>query len=94
MLRMRGSVSDIFTVNLETKEIVNLTKDAFANYAPTWAPDGKSLVYLVRVSGNEKIFRMNADGSPDVLVISGNLNRQPAGWHVEPDAVRQELHNG
>lgn len=42
---MQGSQADIFTVNLETKEIVNLTKDNFSNYAPTWAPDGKSLVY-------------------------------------------------
>ena len=38
---MRGSEADIFTVNLETKEIVNLTKDEFADYAPTWAPDGR-----------------------------------------------------
>jgi hypothetical protein len=60
---LRGSDADIFTINLDTKEIVNLTKDKFAAYAPTWAPDGKSLVYLVRVSGNEKLFRMNADGS-------------------------------
>ena len=39
---MRGSEADIFTVDLETKEIINLTKDKFANYAPTWAPDGRS----------------------------------------------------
>src|SRR4029077_20762205 len=37
----------------------------------TWAPDGKSLVYLVRVSGNEKIFRMNADGSNKVQLTFG-----------------------
>jgi Tol biopolymer transport system component len=48
---MRSNQADIFTVNLESKEIINLTKDKFANYAPTWAPDGRSIVYLVRVSG-------------------------------------------
>ncbi|HWI16300.1 MAG TPA: hypothetical protein VNT81_01045 [Vicinamibacterales bacterium] len=68
---LRGSDADIFTVNLETKEIVNLTKDKFAAYAPTWAPDGKSIVYLVRVSGNEKLFRMNADGSNPVQLTFG-----------------------
>lgn len=68
---LRGSDADIFTVNLETKEIVNLTKDKFAAYAPTWAPDGKSIVYLVRVSGNEKLFRMNADGSSPVQLTFG-----------------------
>ncbi len=68
---MRNAEADIFTVNLETKEIMNLTHDDFANYAPTWAPDGKSLVYLVRVSGNEKIFRMNADGTNKVQLTFG-----------------------
>ena len=68
---MRGSEADIFTVNLETKEIVNLTKDKFANYAPTWAPDGRSIVYLVRVSGNEKLFRMDADGGNPLQLTFG-----------------------
>ena len=68
---MRGSEADIFTVNLETKEIVNLTKDKFANYAPTWAPDGRSIVYLVRVSGNEKLFRMDANGANPVQLTFG-----------------------
>jgi len=68
---LRGSDADIFTVNLETQEITNLTKDKFAAYAPTWAPDGRSLVYLVRVSGNEKLFRMNADGSNPVQLTFG-----------------------
>lgn len=68
---LRGSDADIFTVNLETREIVNLTKDTFASYAPTWALDGRSLVYLVRVSGNEKLFRMNADGSNPTQLTFG-----------------------
>ena len=68
---MRGSEADIFTVNLETKEVVNLTKDKFASYAPTWAPDGRSIVYLVRVSGNEKLFRMDANGANPVQLTFG-----------------------
>ena len=59
---MRGSVADIFTVDLETKKIVNLTRTRSRDYAPTWAPDGRSIVYLTRVSGNEKLFRMDANG--------------------------------
>jgi hypothetical protein len=59
---MRNGQADIFTVDIETREIVNLTKDEFANYGPTWMPDGKGLVYLTRVSGNEKLFSMDASG--------------------------------
>lgn len=56
---MRGGVADIFTVDLETQEIKNLTHDEFADYAPTYSPDGKSLIYLARISGNEKIFKFD-----------------------------------
>ncbi len=55
----RGIVGDIFTLNLETREVVNLTNDAFADYAPTWSPDGRAIVYLKRVSGNDKLFRLD-----------------------------------
>jgi hypothetical protein len=57
----RGVISDIYTVNLATREVVNLTNDELADYAPTWSPDGRSIVYLKRVSGNEKLFRFDLD---------------------------------
>ena len=74
----QGIINDIFTVNLDTKEIVNLTKDEFADYAPTWAPDGKSIVYLKRVSGNEKLFRLD--------LASGKSTQLTFGTHDEGGA--------
>ena len=50
-------LGDIFIVNVETGQVRNLTNDQFGDYAPTWAPDGKSIIYLARVSGNDKLFR-------------------------------------
>ncbi len=74
----QGIINDIYTVNLDTKEIVNLTKDEFADYAPTWAPDGKSIVYLKRVSGNEKLFRLD--------LASGKSTQLTFGTHDEGGA--------
>src|SRR6187397_1764694 len=54
---LRNAVSDIFTVDLNTGDIKNLTDDQFGDYAPTWTPDGRSLIYIARVSGNDKLFR-------------------------------------
>jgi hypothetical protein len=56
---LSGATGDIFIVNLDTKELRNVTKDQFGDYAPTWSPDGKSLVYLARISGNDKLFRLD-----------------------------------
>ena len=74
----QGIVNDIFTVNLETREVVNLTKDALADYSPTWSPDGRSVVYLKRVSGNEKLFRLD--------LASGKSTQLTFGTHDEGGA--------
>ena len=56
---MRGGTSDIYTVDLETEEITNLTSDEFFDYAPVYSPDGTFIVHSVRLSGNQKLFRLD-----------------------------------
>ena len=75
---MRGGVTDVFTINLDTKAITNITKDALADYAPTWTPDGKALVVLTRVSGNEKLFRVD--------LATGSRTQLTFGTHDEAGA--------
>ena len=60
---LRNAVADIFVIDLDTGDIKNITNDSFGDYAPTWAPDGKSIVYIARVSGNDKLFRIDLAGS-------------------------------
>jgi Tol biopolymer transport system component len=56
---LQGGVGDIFILDLQTREVINATKDGFADSGPTWSPDGRSLVYVARISGNEKLFRVD-----------------------------------
>ncbi|HEX7086953.1 MAG TPA: hypothetical protein VF198_11350 [Vicinamibacterales bacterium] len=56
---LRGAVGDIFMLDRQSGEIVNLTGDEFADYGPTFSPDGSSIVYLARISGNEKLFQLD-----------------------------------
>lgn len=37
--------SDIFSYNLSTKEVAQLTNDDFSDYAPSFSPDGKKIVF-------------------------------------------------
>ncbi len=53
---LRNAIGDIYLLDTTSGDITNLTDDAFADYAPTFSPDGKSIVYLARISGNEKLF--------------------------------------
>ncbi|HEY7450242.1 MAG TPA: hypothetical protein VH702_18945 [Vicinamibacterales bacterium] len=56
---LRGAIGDIFTVNLDTSEITNVTNDEFGDLGPSFSPDGKFLIYRARVSGNYKLFRVD-----------------------------------
>jgi Tol biopolymer transport system component len=60
---LRNAVSDIFTLDLNTGEVKNLTNDPFGDYGPSWSPDGKFIVYIARVSGNNKLFRYDMDSA-------------------------------
>ncbi len=37
--------SDIFSYNLDTKEISAITNDVYSDYAPSYSPDGKKLIF-------------------------------------------------
>ena len=59
-------------------QVTNLTKDGFADSGPTWSPDGQSIVYVARVSGNEKLFRLD--------VATGQKTQLTFGTHDDSAA--------
>jgi hypothetical protein len=75
---LRNAVGDIFTINLETKAVTNLTDDAFADRAPTYSPDGSFMVYTARVSGNEKLFRYDIATKKKTQVTFGTQDETAA----------------
>ena len=68
---MRGATRDIFTVDLETQEIVNVTTDDFWDYAPSYSLNGRYLIYNARVSGNQKLFRLDLDTKRKTQITFG-----------------------
>ena len=67
---MRNGVTDVFVVDLASRAITNVTNDPLADYAPTWTPDGRALIVTTRLSGNEKLFRVEvADGKRTQLTF-------------------------
>ncbi len=52
---------DIFSLNLETKEVKNLTSDEQFDFGPSFAPDEKTIVYVADVSGYKKLFSLNLE---------------------------------
>ncbi len=83
---LRGGTGDIFTVDVETQEIVNLTTDDFFDYGPTYAPDGKYLVYNARVSGNQKLFRLDLDTRKKTQLTFGT-NDETAAQFIDENTL-------
>jgi hypothetical protein len=75
---LRGGIADIFTVDLQTQEIVNLTNDDFFDYAPMYSLDGKYIIYNARVSGNQKLFRLDLDTKKKTQITFGTHDEASA----------------
>ena len=83
---LEGGVGDIFMLDLQTRAVTNLTKDAFGDAGPTWSPDGKFIVYVARVSGNEKLFRLDIDTLKKTQITFGTHDDSAAQF-VDQDTI-------
>ncbi len=63
---------DIYVMDPATRQIVEITRDQGRNERPSWAPDGRHIVFESTRSGSRQIWVMLADGSqPHALTLSG-----------------------
>jgi TolB protein len=68
---------DIYAMDLASRQLVQLTRDAGRNERPSWAPDGRHLVFESTRTGTKQIWSMLADGSePRQLTFQGQ-NESP-----------------
>ncbi|HUJ33371.1 MAG TPA: hypothetical protein VLY23_18965 [Candidatus Acidoferrum sp.] len=63
---------DIYVMDIVSHQLVELTKDEGRNERPSWAPDGRHLVFESTRTGTRQIWAMLADGSqPRQLTFDG-----------------------
>jgi TolB protein len=68
---------DIYAMDIVSRQLVELTRDAGRNERPSWAPDGRHLVFESTRTGTRQIWSMLADGSqPHQLTFEGQ-NESP-----------------
>ena len=68
---------DIYVMDIVSRQLVELTRDAGRNERPSWAPDGRHLVFESTRTGTLQIWSMLADGSqPRQLTYEGH-NESP-----------------
>jgi TolB protein len=68
---------DIYIMDIVSRQLVELTRDAGRNERPSWAPDGRHLVFESTRTGTRQIWTMLADGSEPKQVTFSGQNESP-----------------
>lgn len=71
---------DIFTMNADGSNQVNITNYPHNDFKPTWSPDGKRISFVSIRAGKREIFTMEADGSDVVAVTNNEAMDEEPSW--------------
>lgn len=68
-----GVANEIYTINIDGKNIQQLTKGEYFDAYPAWSPDGNRIAFLSKRDNDLDIYVMDADGkNPKKLYDSGS----------------------
>jgi TolB protein len=68
---------DLYVMEIVTHELVELTLDAARNERPSWAPDGRHIVFESTRTGTRQIWSMIADGTGARQLTTQGQNESP-----------------
>jgi TolB protein len=68
---------DLYVMDIASRQLVELTKDAARNERPSWAPDGRHIVFESTRTGTRQIWSMLADGSQPRQLTTDGQNESP-----------------
>ena len=82
----RDGNAEIYIMNPDGSEQVNLTQHRAADYAPVWSPNGKHILFSSDRDGIFDLYLMNADGTNVQKVFESSKYRMDPAW--SPDGKR------
>jgi TolB protein len=68
---------DIYVMDSTTHQMLELTRDMARNERPSWAPDGRHLVFESTRTGSRQIWSMLADGTQQRQLTKTGGNESP-----------------
>ena len=72
--------SDIYIMNPDGSDRINLTRHDAADSEPTWSPSGRHILFTLDRDGDNDLYRMNADGTNVRKIFEKWANRSNPAW--------------
>ena len=91
--RRSGGFKEIYTMSLDGDDLRAVTRERLIALAPTWSPDGRSLLFTSFRTGNPSLFRIDVDGSAPRLVSSRPGLNLGGRWSPSGRAIAVALEN-
>ncbi len=79
--------SDIFSMNLGTRELKRLTTNSAIDAAASYSPDARQIVFESKRSGSQQLYVMNADGSDPRRISRGREKFATPVWSPRGDFI-------
>lgn len=73
----------LFTMNADTSDAIQITRDDANHEDPAWSPDGKKIAYVTITKTEERVFLMNPDGSDVKAVSPGAVRAIHPAWSTD-----------
>ena len=87
-----GGLGQVFVMNADGSNAVNLSANRFCDRAPVWAPDGAGIAFLSDRGGDWDIWLMNADGSGQRRLAGNPGLDRAVVWAPDGSRIAWESH--
>jgi len=85
-----GEDADIYAVDLDGSNLVNISNNPAWDRHPSWSPDGSRIAFCTDRTGSFQICVMDADGSNQVVITDLGLMSDYPKW--SPDSSKIVFH--
>ena len=86
----RDGNGEIYIMNPNGSEQVNLTRDPAEDLFAVWSPDGEAILFASNRNGTRDLYLMDADGSNIRKVFKQTVHRQHPTWSPDGRQIAYE----
>ncbi len=83
----RAGNEDIWLMNTDGSNLINLTQGNGNSRQPSWSPQGSKIGFVSDRDGNPEIYMMNVDGGDAVRLTQNEADDTDPGWSQSGDRI-------